>query len=70
MFFKEGAVKYWLEKGLKREKLIVGLSTYGRGWTLKNSKIDNQIGALGSTAKATKYVQLGGTIAYFEVLIN
>ncbi len=31
------AVNYWLDKGLPREKLVLGLSTYGRAFTLADA---------------------------------
>ncbi len=38
------AVKYWLSKGLSRDKLVLGLPAYGRTFTLEYSN-DYNIGS-------------------------
>ncbi|CAB3401119.1 unnamed protein product [Caenorhabditis bovis] len=59
------AARHWHEKGMPKEKIIVGMPTYGRGWTLKNVS-DDKPGSHGSPAKITKYVQEAGVGSYFE----
>lgn len=61
-----GAANYWVEKGMPKNKLVIGIPTYGRGWTLAN-KEQHGIGALApSPSHSTKYIQTSGTAAYYE----
>ncbi|GIY20514.1 hypothetical protein CEXT_311971 [Caerostris extrusa] len=38
LFYKDFSVNYWLNAGAAREKLIVGLATYGHSYTLRDAR--------------------------------
>lgn len=63
----EATIKYWIGKGADKTKLVVGLPTYGRSWTLA-SPSDNGLNATaiggGTAGEATRQ---DGVLAYFEV---
>lgn len=62
-------VKHWLSLGAPKEKLIVGIPTYGRSWTLSSSSM-----AIGSPASggATSgpITQTPGFLGYNEICQN
>ncbi|KAG8041476.1 hypothetical protein G9C98_002769, partial [Cotesia typhae] len=63
----EAAVKYWLSKGAPKEKLILGVPTYGRAFTLSDPS-DNGIGAASSgPGTAGPYTREAGMLGYNEI---
>ncbi|KAK5982852.1 Acidic mammalian chitinase [Trichostrongylus colubriformis] len=59
------AANHWNEKGMPKEKIIIGIPTYGRGWTLKD-KNNITVGTEGSPAKITPYTQEAGVASFYE----
>lgn len=61
------AVNYFMEKGLPANKLVMGLGTYGRGFTL----VDKSKTGMGAPAKgacaAGRYTREKGFISYYEI---
>ncbi|XP_068930706.1 chitotriosidase-1 isoform X2 [Petaurus breviceps papuanus] len=61
------AVNYWLEKGAPPNKVILGMPTYGRSFTLSSTS-DTGIGAAASGAGTPgPFTKEGGLLAYYEV---
>ncbi|XP_055954952.1 chitotriosidase-1-like [Patella vulgata] len=59
--------KYWVEKGMPREKIVVGMPMYGNTYTLA-SRYNSGLGAPvtgGGTKRA--YSGVSGTILYYEI---
>ena len=54
------------KKGMPAEKIIVGLASYGTGWTLTDPSNSN-IGAPTSGPSNPTSIQAEGTAAYYEV---
>lgn len=69
-FHKDWSVNYWLSKGCPREKLILGMAFYGRGFKLAESQ-NTEIGSpsLGSS-KAGKFTKEAGFLSFFEVFFE
>nr|AAB68960.1 chitinase [Onchocerca volvulus] len=67
IFNTEFAANYWLSKGMPKQKIIIGIPTYGRGWTLRDSS-KTTIGAEGiSPSSPSTTNPAGGTAAYWEI---
>lgn len=65
--FKDWAVNYWISKGFPKEKIILGLALYGRGFKLT----DMSAGKPGSPSRgpsaAGNFTSEAGVLSYFEV---
>ena len=61
-------IDYWIEKGADPDKLVVGLASYGRTWTLSDS-CETKLGAgtesIGGQPGA--YTKERGLLAYYEI---
>ncbi|KAK2086300.1 Endochitinase 1 [Saguinus oedipus] len=64
---QDAAVQLWLQKGTPASKLILGMPTYGRSFTLA-SLSDTKVGAP-ATGSGTPgpFTKEGGMLAYYEV---
>ncbi|XP_011307753.1 acidic mammalian chitinase isoform X1 [Fopius arisanus] len=63
----ESLVKYWLDKGSPKEKLIVGMTAYGKSWTLSDPN-SHGVGANATgVGQPGLYTKKPGTLAYYEL---
>ncbi|XP_053406596.1 probable chitinase 10 [Mercenaria mercenaria] len=61
------AAKYWVQQGTPKEKLIIGLATYGRHFRLSNPS-NFQVGAPAADGgTAGLYTREKGFLAYYEI---
>jgi len=68
IYLQAWTIDYWLKKaGAPRDKVIVGISTYGTTFTLANAAQHGLKAASTGPGKAGKYTQEPGTLAYYEV---
>lgn len=67
VFIKVFAANYWHQKGAPRNKLIIGLGTYGRSFTLVDA-FNHGVGAPASGAGAPgTHTREKGFLSYYEV---
>uniref|UniRef100_A0A8D0GTA2 GH18 domain-containing protein n=1 Tax=Sphenodon punctatus TaxID=8508 RepID=A0A8D0GTA2_SPHPU len=65
-YFSDYIMKYWMDKGVPSEKLIMGFPTYGRTFHLSTG--NSGVGAPASSGGAAgTYTGEAGILAYFEV---
>ncbi|CAG0881604.1 unnamed protein product [Darwinula stevensoni] len=61
------AAEMWVRKGAPKDKLVIGMPTYGRTFTLSNPK-NYQVNAPASGGgKAGTYTKESGFLAYYEI---
>ena len=63
------AIQYWISHGMPREKIVMGLAAYGRGWTLESSEPGQTLGAPAIRGcDPMKDTQQEGVLNYIEAL--
>jgi len=61
------AIQYWIRKSAPKDKLNLGIGTYGRSYTLKNAN-NNGVGAPAKGAGIPgPYIKQEGYLGYNEV---
>lgn len=63
----EWAANYWVSKGAPKEKLIIGMPTYGRTFTLANSAMYGIGASVTGPGQAGKYTRENGFLSYYEI---
>ena len=67
MMFQDTTVKFYIKQGASRDKLVLGIPTYGRSYTLVNPdahEIGSPTDGPGEKGPGTKE---DGYLAYYEV---
>uniref|UniRef100_A0A8D8USC8 Probable chitinase 3 n=1 Tax=Cacopsylla melanoneura TaxID=428564 RepID=A0A8D8USC8_9HEMI len=63
----ENAANMWVRLGAPKEKLIIGMPTYGRTFTLANPEVWKVNSPATGGGKAGEYTKESGFLAYYEV---
>lgn len=67
---KNWSASYWVSKGATPSKLILGMATYGRCFTLRDPA-DNGIGApVNGPCPAAPFTREAGFLSYYEVRMS
>lgn len=62
------AAKYWNDAGVPKSKILIGLATFGTGWTLDSNSSKCAVGARGNGASPLQnYTVAPGVAAYYEI---
>ena len=60
------SMNFWAQSGMPKQKLLMGIATYGRGWQLSNPS-NTGVGSPGTSAPAMQFTGTEGFAAYYEV---
>ncbi|KAH9497248.1 putative chitinase 2 [Dermatophagoides farinae] len=61
------SINYWLAKGAPRNKIVLGMGTYGRAFTLRKAE-DHDVGSTApQKGQAGPYTREGGSLGYNEI---
>ena len=66
---QQWAANYWVSNGCPRNKLVVGVPTYGRTFTLADGNSHGMGAATTGPAPAGKYTGQDGFYSYYEVRV-
>jgi len=61
------AVNYWISKGAPREKLVLGLATYGRSFNLTDTNQHREGSLAYGAGIAGKYTREPGFLSFYEI---
>lgn len=63
----DSSVNYWLKNGFPREKLLVGVESFARTYTLHENRINDLGSSILNYGDTGSFTSLPGVISYFEV---
>lgn len=69
LYAQNWTTQYWLSQGAPREKLILGLATYGMTYTLVNPAINGLMAPAYGGGRGAQYTQEYGIMAFYEVSV-
>ncbi|GAB1597576.1 chitinase-like protein 3 [Argonauta hians] len=64
------SIKYWLDVGIPKSKLIAGIATYGMSFTLANPSIHGLYAPAKGGGRMGRYSSEKGILSYYEVCEN
>ncbi|XP_059149987.1 acidic mammalian chitinase-like [Physella acuta] len=68
--YQEWSIDYWLNVGISKDKLIVGLPTYGMSFTLADPSDHGLHAPAAGGGKMGDYTRETGILGYYEICLN
>jgi chitinase len=59
---------YWATMGMPRNKIVIGIPAYGRGWKLANPAVSGVNAPTNGPSPSYQYTREEGLAAYYEVI--
>ena len=66
----DAAIKYWISQGAPAKKLILGIPTYGKSFTLANEANNDIVAAVTGAGVAGPFTRQNGILGYNEICSN
>uniref|UniRef100_A0A1I7YKN6 Glyco_18 domain-containing protein n=1 Tax=Steinernema glaseri TaxID=37863 RepID=A0A1I7YKN6_9BILA len=63
----EVAAEHWATRGMPKNKIVIGVATYGRGWTLASTANKGLGAPTSGTSQPFQFTQTDGIAAYYEI---
>lgn len=64
------SANYWASMGMPKEKIVIGIPFYGRGWQLTNLAVHGVNASASGPSPQYPYTLQDGVAAYYEVIID
>uniref|UniRef100_A0A0K8T1H2 GH18 domain-containing protein n=1 Tax=Lygus hesperus TaxID=30085 RepID=A0A0K8T1H2_LYGHE len=61
------SINYWLSKGLRKDKLVLGMPMYGKSFTLANPSNNGLNAPISGPGRGGPITNAGGTLAFYEI---
>ncbi|CAL1532903.1 unnamed protein product [Lymnaea stagnalis] len=68
--YQEWSIDYWLDVGISKDKLVVGIPTYGMTFTLADPSDHDVKAPANGGGKMGDYTRETGILAYYEICMN
>ncbi|XP_076456716.1 putative chitinase 10 [Babylonia areolata] len=68
--FLNWSIDYWLDMGVPKDKLVVGLATYGMTYTLADSRQNGVHSPARGGGRMGRYTKETGILSYYEICEN
>lgn len=66
-FYADYAVKHWIKRGAKSEKIVLGVPCYGQSFTLSNAANHGLNAPSSGGGQAGPFTRAAGTLSYYEI---
>ena len=70
LYFQNYTIHYWLDNGLEKEKIILGMPFYGQSFKLANENENGLNAKAFGGASGGEFTKSEGFLSYYEVILD